>query len=336
MVEKVFTSGFIKKNTIEKKGALFSMASPPIFCPTCGVVNQAEFSYCFSCGSPLRKDQQKEAEEEDRIELYRFNVVLKQHYALLRLIGRGGMGTVYEAMDMRHNQRVAVKEMLQRGLDPQQIARVSDAFQREAHLLSRLHHPGLPAIYDYFSENGRWYLVMDLIEGETLEQRLNYIPTRKLPRPEALTTGIQLCSILHYLHARPRPIIFWDLKPSNIMLTPQNMVYLIDFGIARHFSPGPPGESLDFGTAGYAAPELYTGQKVTPQADIYSLGVLLFRMLSGHEPSQASGHQEALPPPAELQNLISRMLAKQPQDRPSNTLEIRKELQHIRQGLDNT
>jgi serine/threonine protein kinase len=105
------------------------------------------------------------------------------------------------------------------------------------HLLAGLQHPNIPAIYDYFGEAGHWYLVMDFIEGDTLEEHLGKSRGRYLPVEEVLDIGMQLCTVLGYLHTRQPPIIFRDLKPANILLTSSGQIYLIDFGIARHFKP---------------------------------------------------------------------------------------------------
>src|SRR5207248_2779666 len=112
----------------------------------------------------------------------------------------------------------------------------SEAFKREAFLLAKLMHPNLPAIYDYFEERNCWYLVMSFIEGETLEQYVERVGGLRVD--EALQIGIQLCFVLEYLHERQPPIIFRDLKPSNVMRISQGQLYLIDFGIARIFKQG--------------------------------------------------------------------------------------------------
>src|SRR5450759_1592048 len=128
--------------------------------------------------------------------------MLKQRYLILGKVGQGGMGTVYKAEDTSlGNRLVAIRDRSQRGLDPQEIILASQAFKQEAHMLAGLHHPHLPSIHEHFEEAGRWYLVMSFIEGETLE---SYVQTRggKLPVPEVLDLGMQLCTVLDYLHNR--------------------------------------------------------------------------------------------------------------------------------------
>src|SRR5689334_13786289 len=139
--------------------------------------------------------------------------------------------------------------MSQSGLTAQELVGAIEAFKREALLLAGLHHQSLPRIHDHFCEAGRWYLVMDYIEGETLETLMSggagdaqgmssAAQTRTLPVDVVLDIGIHLCSVLDYLHTQHPPIIFRDLKPANIMRTADGRIYLIDFGIARHFKPG--------------------------------------------------------------------------------------------------
>ena len=245
------------------------------------------------------------------------------------------MGAVYKAEDIQFGNRlVAVKEMRQTGLDPQELKEAADAFKQEAVLLAGLKHPNLPSIYDHFEENGRWYLVMDFIEGETLAEHLNKAKGKVLPVPDVLDIGIQLAKVLAYLHTRPTPIIFRDLKPSNVMLTPEGHVYLIDFGIARFFKPGQAKDTAAYGSAGYSSPEQYGRAQTTPQSDIYSLGATLHEMLSGNDPSNTPFRFAPLPSlgqPAltELAALITRMLDMDAQRRPTSMGVVKQELERI-------
>jgi serine/threonine protein kinase len=161
------------------------------------------------------------------------------------------------------------------------------AFQREVSLLSQLDHPNLPRLYEYFQNPGHWYLVMDFIPGETLEEYQSKAPKRSLLLSEVLYIGIQLCIVLDYLHSQQPSIVFRDLKPANIMRTPTGQLYLIDFGIARYFKPGQAKDTVALGSLGYAAPEQYGKAQTTPRADIYSLGAVLHQLLTTRDPSDA-------------------------------------------------
>jgi serine/threonine-protein kinase len=227
--------------------------------------------------------------------------ILQNRYRIVRQVGGGGMGTVYLAEDLRlPGRRCAVKEMSPAFLSPHDQSWAVPAFQREAHLLASLNHPNLAAVTDFFPEGGNWYLVMEFVEGETLARRLERSPGHRLPLPEALPIIRQLCDVLEYLHTRQPPVIFRDLKPSNIMLTPEGRVKLIDFGIARFFKPGQRQDTVNLGTPGYAAPEQYGGLgQSDPRTDIYSLGVLLHQMVTGYDPA-AAAVPFPLPPPRSL------------------------------------
>jgi serine/threonine protein kinase len=227
--------------------------------------------------------------------------LLQNRYRIVRQVGGGGMGTVYLAEDLRlPDRRYAVKEMSPAFLSPQDQAWAIPAFQREAYLLASLSHPNLAAVTDFFPEGENWYLVMEFVEGETLARRLERSPGHRLPLQEALPIIRQLCDVLEYLHTRQPPVIFRDLKPSNIMLTPDGQVKLIDLGIARFFKPGQRQDTVSLGTPGYAAPEQYGGLgQSDPRTDIYSLGVLLHQMVTGYDPAAATV-PFPLPPPRQL------------------------------------
>src|SRR5258708_24438437 len=285
------------------------MVSAPLYCSACGAANQPGVPACSVCGQSLQAAQAAEpddaseaaqaaepddaseaaqaAEPDDMSELAP-GVFLQQRYRILSRLGRGGFGAVYKVADTRLGDRIlAVKQLSQGGLRPQEIHDASETFKREALMLGGLMHPSLPRIYDHFAEAGSWYLVMDFIEGETLEERLQKASGGYLPVEEALAIGMQLCAVLGYLHTRQPAIIFRDLKPANIMVTPDGNIYLIDFGIARLFKPGQAKDTIAFGSPGYAAPEQYGKAQTTARADIYSLGATLHQMLTGSDPSEA-------------------------------------------------
>ncbi|MGH2507683.1 MAG: protein kinase domain-containing protein, partial [Ktedonobacteraceae bacterium] len=263
------------------------------------------------------------------------NYLLKQRYRIISQLGKGGFGAVYKALDMQFAKRiVAIKEMSQQNLGPQELVDATNSFRHEALLLSSLIHPNLPRIYEQFTDGGRWYLVMDFIEGETLEEYMFKVAGGKLSVDKVLSIGIQLCTVLEYLHNRQQPVIFRDLKPANIMLTSLGHIYLIDFGIARHFKPGQSKDTSALGSTGYAAPEQYGKSQTTPRADIYSLGVTLHELLTGLNPvdspftfarlrlPQHAGHPE-------LEHLVMHMLAVDMQRRPNNVTIVRQALETI-------
>jgi serine/threonine protein kinase len=261
--------------------------------------------------------------------------LLNRRYRVIEQVGKGGFGAVYKAEDISFGNRlVAVKEMSQNNLSAPELVEATRAFKQEALLLAGLKHPNLPTIYEQFTDGGRWYLVMDFIEGETLETRLQTVGvgSRRLPLESILDIAIQLCSLLDYLHTRQPAIIFRDLKPANVMLTPHGHIYLIDFGIARHFKPGQAKDTAAFGSTGYAAPEQYGKAQTTAQADLYSLGATLHQMLTGDDPSDSPFHfapVQDYPDLPDLANLIKQLLEIPVNKRPTSAALVKQELQEI-------
>jgi eukaryotic-like serine/threonine-protein kinase len=313
------------------------MSYSPLYCISCGTANQPQAAFCFSCGHALQSSAGVATATAPTGSLT-LNHLLNQRYQIISQLGKGGFGAVYKAEDTQLGKRVvAVKEMSQRSLQPHEIAEAVDAFKREALMLGSLTHQNLPRIYDHFSDGGRWYLVMDFIAGQTLEEHLNSAgagQTHRLPLEQVLDIGVQLCTVLGYLHSRQPPIIFRDLKPANVILDPDGHLYLIDFGIARHFKPGQSKDTIAFGSPGYAAPEQYGKAQTNPRADIYSLGATLHQVLTGNDPSQAPFRFQ--PPrsydpsiPAALDALVMQMLDMDEGKRPASMAVIKQELQRI-------
>jgi len=296
------------------------------FCDNCGLANAETARFCQHCAAPLLFKRSTDDLPE--------RTLLGNRYQLESRIGQGGMGAVYKAADTRFNNRsVAIKEMSRAGLTPSRIQEAEDAFERESRLLADLVHPNLPRIYDYFTEEERSYLVMDFIEGETLEEYLEHKGGGPVNLEQALDWGMQICDVLSHLHTHQPPIIFRDLKPSNVMLS-NGHVYLIDFGIARIFKPGQSHDTVAFGSPGFAAPEQYGKAQSTPRSDIYSLGALLHCLLTGVDPSEqpfffrpASELNPVVP--VELENLLIRMLELKIENRPASAQEVAKTLRHI-------
>ena len=207
-------------------------------------------------------------------------------YAIQAVLGIGGMGAVYLALDNHLNTPVALKEMSDLHLrDPLERQKAVDAFRNEATLLSTLCHPNLPRVMDFFSEGGNQFLVMDYVPGQTLAQMLE---NRSQPFDEAqvLAWAGQLCDVLHYLHTRQPPVIFRDLKPGNVMISPDGRTAkLIDFGIVRLFRPGASKDTMTLGTPGYAPPEQYGKAQTDARSDVFALGALLHHLLTLRDPA---------------------------------------------------
>lgn len=300
-----------------------------VYCSQCGAENRPQATYCSRCRYMLHPAKMETGKIPP-------GYLLHKQYRIVQLIDKGGMGAVYKAEDINLNGRpVAIKEMSQSKLRQDEIAQAVEMFKQEAQLLAGLNHPNLPSIFNSFGESGRWYLVMAFIEGTTLDDRLKTAPNHVLSILDTLDIGIQLTKVLGYLHTRRSPIIFRDLKPLNIMITPERNVYLIDFGIVRYFTPGKHKDTVPYATKGYAPPEQYGSDQTSPQSDIYSLGVTLYQMLSGQDP-QADSFSGFRPLqsyngdiPRELANLIATMLNSEATQRPANMADVKEKLEQI-------
>lgn len=316
------------------------MFSSSLFCDTCGAANRQQAIFCASCGRRLHTTTAGSI-SNTLTGLLVHHHMLNQRYRVIDQVGKGGFGAVYKAEDTYFgDRRVAVKEMSQSNLSPQELAEAVLTFKQEALLLAGLKHPNLPSIYDQFSDTGRCYLVMDFIEGETLEAHLENKAgspaggRHNFPIEKALDIAIQLCSVLDYLHTRQPPIIFRDLKPANVMLTDNGHIYLIDFGIARHFKPWQAKDTSALGSSGYAAPEQYGKAQTTPRTDLYGLGATLHQMLTGDDPSEtpfhfAPLHLQGSPALTRLAALVKQMLELTVTKRPASAAHVKQQLQEI-------
>jgi serine/threonine protein kinase len=230
-------------------------------------------------------------------------------YKIEKLIAAGGMGAVYQAMDTRFTRPCAVKEMLDEFRSENDRVQATEWFKREATLLLDLNHPCIPRVRDFFAENGRNYLVMDFIDGHTLAEVIdregNVVGvngTRGVAEARARSWAQQICSVLSYLHCQIPPVIFRDLKPSNIMVTEREEIKLIDFGIARPFQSQT--QSTIIMTPGYAPPEQLYG-RAEPRSDIYALGATLHKILTRHDAANNQPGIFSFPPVRSLRPDIS-------------------------------
>lgn len=230
-------------------------------------------------------------------------------YRIERLVASGGMGAVYRATDLRFSRPCAVKEMLNDFSTQVDRERAVEWFKREANLLHDLHHPSIPHVRDVFSEDGRYYLAMDFVEGRTLDSVLEQDGTipglngaRGVTEAQARSWAQQVCNVLAYLHRQTPPIIFRDLKPSNIMVMESGEIRLIDFGIARGLQSQ--NQATIIMTPGYAPPEQLLGTP-EPRSDIYSLGVTLHRVLTHHDASNNTPDIFSFPPVRALRPDVS-------------------------------
>ncbi|MGD2207389.1 MAG: serine/threonine-protein kinase, partial [Anaerolineae bacterium] len=209
--------------------------------------------------------------------------VLQERYKVLAVQGVGGMGAVYRARDLRFSavtKIVAVKEMSNIAPDPRLREIGIQNFEREANILASLSHPAIPKIFDYFTEGSRSYLILEFIEGQSLEKLLEE-RQQLLSQERIVDWALQVCDVLMYLHSHQPPVIFRDMKPGNLMLRSEGRIMVIDFGIAKVFEHGQRGTMI--GTEGYSPPEQYRGV-AEPRGDLYALGATLHHLLTGRDP----------------------------------------------------
>lgn len=212
--------------------------------------------------------------------------VIDGKYEVLREIGRGGMSVVYLAMDTRLNKQWAVKEIRKKGNGKNDEV-VVNSLLAEANLMKRLDHPSLPRIVDIIDNGLTIYVVMDYIEGESLDKILNEYGAQS----EEMVIGWakQLCDALGYLHSQKPPIIYRDMKPANVMLKPEGNIKIIDFGIAREYKEQNLADTTVLGTKGYAPPEQYSGQ-TDARSDIFALGMTMHHLLTGIDPRSGEAY----------------------------------------------
>jgi eukaryotic-like serine/threonine-protein kinase len=249
--------------------------------------------------------------------------ILEDRYEILRICGRGGMSTVYVARDLRfhHVERLcAIKEMHVAAPDDRtRTLRIAN-FEQEAAMLATLSHQAIPKIFDFFADGGLVYLVLEYIEGDNLESIIDGA-TEPFPEDTLISWALQILEVLAYLHDhQPEPIVFRDMKPSNIMLRPDGKLSLIDFGIARTFQPLQKGTMI--GTEGYAPPEQYRGV-AEPRGDLYALGATLHHLATRTDPrtetpftfDQRPARQSNPEISREFEEILSRALAYSAPDR---------------------
>ncbi|MBR5263079.1 MAG: protein kinase [Clostridia bacterium] len=252
-------------------------------------------------------------------------------YQILTKIGQGGFSTVYLAVNKSANKHWAIKELLKEKSKNFDI--VLDSFRSEISIIQSLDHPGIPRIAEVIENQDAFILVMDYVEGESLQRRL----TKRGPLDEELILNVakQLCDVLGYLHNRPTPIIYRDMKPANVMLCPDGRIKIIDFGTARTYKINAVEDTTCLGTRGYAAPEQYGGMGQTDaRTDIYSLGVTLYHLVTGKNPAEPP--YEILPirevdpslSPG-LEYIIKKCTQKDPAERYQSALELLQDLENV-------
>jgi eukaryotic-like serine/threonine-protein kinase len=257
--------------------------------------------------------------------------ILSNRYQIIDILGRGGMGTVYLAEDLKlRGKQWAIKETILENHDFQR-------FIDEAKILVQLNHPYLPNVIDYIQpdEQGTSYLVMDFIKGHTLQHIFDQ-KNRRMDSKTIVKYALQICELFEYLHhGQSTPIIYRDLKPSNIMVDENDNVRIIDFGIARSFKEGKQTDTVQLGTIGFAAPEQFEEQQTDHRTDLYTLGAVMYYLLSRgkyYYVTQKRLDEIESNVPQDLTLIINKLLRKSPYDRYQRASDVKRDLQRIALG----
>lgn len=255
--------------------------------------------------------------------------VIDGKYEILKQIGKGGMSTVYLAMDQRLNKQWAVKEI--RKCAGKRGAAAVKSLLAEANLMKRLDHPALPRIVDIIEDKQKIFIIMDYIEGESLDKILKKYGAQ--PQELVIDWAKQLCDVLIYLHSRRPPVIYRDMKPANIMLKPEGNLKVIDFGTAREYKGENSVDTMVLGTPGYAPPEQHGSRQTDERSDIYALGMTMHYLLTGKEPGMGDYTYAPVrrwkPEVSEgLERVIDKCTALDPEERYQNCRELMYALEH--------
>jgi osmoprotectant transport system substrate-binding protein len=294
------------------------MNQEPILCSGCGTPVPGNASFCATCGQSVK---------------------LHKRYQISEEMAKEGTCTVFKAYDtVRSNKEVVVKKFALSAANSHDVPDAEELCKHEAQILNSLNHRCIPDVHEYFSEGEFWYLVLQFMEGETLEERWQRARRRtRLSAEEILSIEDELCSLLDYLHQRS--LIFVDLKPANIILGHDKHIDLIDFGSAYDSRAGRNTAFKWRVTEGYGAPELEQGKPASTRSDIYSLGAILFQLASGEKPtsnpltSDIIDTRKLSGTPPDLVQLIAKMMHEDEQQRPQRVTDVQKELQDIKQKL---
>ena len=264
--------------------------------------------------------------------------VIDGKYEILKQIGKGGMSTVYLAMDKRLNKQWAVKEIKRTGVGKNNEQIVNEV-PADAEMMKRLDHPAIPRIVDIIDHKDEEYIyvVMDYVEGESLDKVLNEYGAQ--PQELVIDWAKQICDAFGYLHSQKPPIIYRDMKPANVMLKPEGNIKIIDFGIAREYKEANLADTTVLGTKGYASPEHYGSRQTDARSDIYTLGMTMHHLVTGVDPRPADYIYAPIRQwnpelSGGLERIIDKCVSPDPKDRYQNCNELLYALEHYTEEED--
>lgn len=282
---------------------------------------------------PLVKEklQNKNEIKDENSDDVKVGTVLNNRYELLKEIGRGGLSTVYLARDMRINKAWAVK--IVKTETSNNVSQIRDSIIQEAQMMKSFNHPSIPKVVNIINTSGYLAIVMDYVEGETLENIVKEYGNQPVER--VIEWAKQLCDVLGYLHSQNPPFIYRDMKPANIILKPEGKISIIDFGIMRTYKPNQKADTVCLGTAGFAAPEQFGAAQTDCRSDIYALGMTMYNLYSGIRPNGNSNidlgnKNDALS--KGLISIIKKCTELSPDDRYQSCQELAKDLVYLKEN----
>lgn len=249
------------------------------------------------------------------------NLIVGGRYLILEEIGKGGMGKVFKAKDVINRKIFALKQYITS--DPKNRERLIEDIERELNVLKHTTHPVLPTIYNLITEDDKFFLVMEYVEGTNLKEIVDRQGV--LPESQLLEVMEQVCSGLYYLHSLNPPIVYRDLKPSNIIYMKSGNIKLIDFGIAKRYNREQAADEYAYGTKGFAAPEQFGKANgigiynTDIRSDIYGIGTTLFYLYTGRK---YKGNVKSLLIPKKMQKIIRKCTYKKPKDRYQSCIDV--------------
>ncbi len=308
-------------------------------CPECQHENPGDTHYCGKCGGPLKSPKgSNHTRTLTPIESLKNGITLGGRYRILEELGRGGMGVVFQAEDTQLKRTAALKF-----LPPEltHLPEVRERFMHEAQAAAALNHTNIVTIYEINEHQDRTYIAMEYVEGETLKDKIDRGP---LPLEEAVGIALQIAEGLK--KAQEKEIVHRDIKPANIIITDEGVVKILDFGLAKlRGTTRLTREGSTMGTAAYMSPEQASGKEADHRSDIWSLGVILYEMITGRLPFKGEHHQAIMyaiqnqtPDPVtglrtgvplELERILTKALAKVPEERYQNVVDLQVDLKAL-------
>ncbi|MFP4498192.1 MAG: protein kinase domain-containing protein [Vulcanimicrobiota bacterium] len=315
-----------------------------VYCDKCGFENEDEALFCSDCGERIDSPSTQEEEGKETKDLYKGVKLIQNKYKTVKVSHKARKSIIYKALDVGQNRTVALKEMVDRFKEGHERKKAVEKFYEECSRLKQFVHPRIPELLDFFSENDKYYIVKEYIEGQSLKEMMKARRNRPFPQELAVDWAYQILNVLSYFHSQDPPYFYKNLKASNIMVDNRNQVYLVDYDIDRIFIPEYSEEltlSTRLNPRAYEAPEVLEGD-VDIRSDVYSLGIIMSYLLTGldpEDPYETRSYESVVQINSEvsdyLNTLIKEMTSSDPRQRPNDIKKIQEGLKkHFSRHVD--